>query len=191
MLWKGNLSKSNLFLFQEFLPSNHSAIIVEDFSSVKKLAEYLKFLNENDEEYEKYLEWKRTGITNTYLINMMKTREWGVDGVMGTKYSNFIDGFECFVCKRLHSNAKLIDQGKRPLEFQAKHSHYGCDGPSAFNSEGVRYGPGRGNSWDYEYELSQFRAAAIRALVDKGVSYTRKELTAMVSKIRKRKLDLK
>ena len=34
------------------MPSNQSAILVEDFKTVKKLAEYIKRLNKDDEEYE-------------------------------------------------------------------------------------------------------------------------------------------
>ncbi|KAH3804089.1 glycoprotein 3-alpha-L-fucosyltransferase A-like [Dreissena polymorpha] len=38
-----------------------SYIHVEDFRSVQELANYLKFLNQNDDEYIKYFRWKQTG----------------------------------------------------------------------------------------------------------------------------------
>ncbi|OWF36238.1 Alpha-(1,3)-fucosyltransferase 10 [Mizuhopecten yessoensis] len=173
---------------KEFLPSNHSAIIVEEFESVKKLAEYIKFLNENDHEYEKYLSWKKTGIQNKYLIELMKNREWGVDGSQGTKYHNFIDGFECFVCQRIHENEILMKQGKKPRTYLSSHNHYGCPGPTAYNSEGVRNGPEGGNSWDYEFENSRYTAAALRYHIDKGVPYTKTQLLATVNRMKNQDL---
>jgi hypothetical protein len=45
----------------DFAPSDRSIINVNDFKSPKELAEYLNYLDQHDEEYEKYLEWKKTG----------------------------------------------------------------------------------------------------------------------------------
>ena len=48
----------------EFLPGpylNHSVIRVRDFTSPQRLAEYLKYLSNNEAEYNKYLEWKWKG----------------------------------------------------------------------------------------------------------------------------------
>lgn len=36
----------------DFMPDNHSIIMVDDFESPKLLAEFLLELNENDEKYE-------------------------------------------------------------------------------------------------------------------------------------------
>jgi hypothetical protein len=47
----------------ELAPDLHSYIDVKDFASPKHLAEYLKYLNENDEEYYKYLAWKERGFS--------------------------------------------------------------------------------------------------------------------------------
>jgi len=43
----------------EFSPDEHSYIDVSKFQNAKELAEYLKFLDKNDTEYEKYLNWKK------------------------------------------------------------------------------------------------------------------------------------
>lgn len=57
----------------EFLPGpylNGSVIKVRDFKSPQLLAEYLKYLSNNETEYNKYLEWKRKGygdITRTAI----------------------------------------------------------------------------------------------------------------------------
>lgn len=43
------------------MPGDHSIINTRDFPSPKALAEYLLKLNEDDEAYAKYFEWKKTG----------------------------------------------------------------------------------------------------------------------------------
>lgn len=63
----------------EFLPGNlrHSVIKVRDFKSPKLLAEHLKYLLNNETEYNKYLDWKRTGIgniTGTVIGNYWKPK---------------------------------------------------------------------------------------------------------------------
>ena len=45
--------------YSSFLPP-HSFIDVRDFDSPKKLAAYLKMLNENDTEYNRYFAWRQT-----------------------------------------------------------------------------------------------------------------------------------
>jgi len=63
----------------DFLPGNlrHAVIKVRDFKSPKLLAEHLKFLIHNETEYNKYLEWKQTGIgniTGTVIGNYWKPK---------------------------------------------------------------------------------------------------------------------
>jgi len=57
----------------DFAPKN-SYINVNDFKSIKELADYLKYLDEHDEAYEKYLEWKKTG---DYGENFKRVVEMG------------------------------------------------------------------------------------------------------------------
>ncbi len=45
----------------QLVPDLHSYIDVKDFASPKHLSEYLKYLDEHDEEYLKYFEWKKRG----------------------------------------------------------------------------------------------------------------------------------
>ena len=51
----------------DFTPSNRSIINVADFDSPEELAKYLIYLSENDEEYYKYFEWKKTGPRQSFL----------------------------------------------------------------------------------------------------------------------------
>jgi len=63
----------------EFLPGNlrRAVIKVRDFKSPKILAEYLNYLTRNEAEYNKYLEWKQTGIgdfTGTVIGNYWQSK---------------------------------------------------------------------------------------------------------------------
>ena len=51
----------------EFAPSRRSYIDVTDFDGPVDLARYLNHLDENEDEYEEYLEWKRTGPDDAFL----------------------------------------------------------------------------------------------------------------------------
>lgn len=106
---------------------DHSIIVAEDFPGPRELAEYLKYLDENDEEYEKFLEFKRSGVKNKMLLRRLEQREW----VPSPQYSpveglNSIEGFECFVCDEIHRRKKSKERGIKPLEIIANHSHYNC-----------------------------------------------------------------
>jgi hypothetical protein len=57
----------------DYAPSDHSIIETKDFASAKALAEYLKFLDENDDEYQKYLDWKREGLSRKFKA----IADWG------------------------------------------------------------------------------------------------------------------
>ena len=103
---------------KDWAPSERSIILAEDFPTPKHLAEYLKFLDGNDAEYEKYLAWKTEGVTNKRLLADYNSREWFIenDGL------SFIDGFQCYVCDQLHLRRRK--NIKAPLI--ADKSHYDC-----------------------------------------------------------------
>ncbi|CEL97819.1 unnamed protein product [Vitrella brassicaformis CCMP3155] len=58
--------KSRTNNYEAFAPHPHSYIVADDFESPKALAEYLLWLNDHDEEYDKYLEWKRVGPSESF-----------------------------------------------------------------------------------------------------------------------------
>lgn len=93
-----------IFIEQDFFFFNKSVIIVDDFDFIEELVNYFKFFDENDEEYDKYFEWKRSGIINKLLLSFLKDREWFINDYVFNNVINFIDGFECFVCKRIYEN---------------------------------------------------------------------------------------
>lgn len=167
---------------KDFLPSNHSAIVVDDYKTVEELASYIKFLNENDDEYVKYLDWKNTGVSNQYLKKIVEEREWHVQNDWEKQEINFIEGFQCYVCKKLHENVDRKKNLKVPINFQATKDHYGCPGPVSFNGYGQRQDGGA--SWDYDYNKSKYLAKAINRLVKSGKYFTGKDLHHLAKQIK-------
>ncbi|XP_012935786.1 alpha-(1,3)-fucosyltransferase 10 [Aplysia californica] len=64
---------------KDFLPSNKSALLLQEFKSPEHLAMVIKNLNENEVEYEKLRKWKTSGISNTFLFDTMSSRTWAPD----------------------------------------------------------------------------------------------------------------
>lgn len=120
---------------RDWMPSNHSVILIDDFESPQKLAEFIDFLDKNDEEYMKYLAYKQPGgITNQFLLDNLEHREWGVNDPM---LPNYLNGFECFVCD--HELARLDaekahESSPRDIPVPEPHiaqlSHMNCPVPT-------------------------------------------------------------
>ncbi|XP_020863970.1 GDP-fucose protein O-fucosyltransferase 3 isoform X2 [Phascolarctos cinereus] len=93
---------------RDWLPSNKSAVLVAGFSHPRELAGFIRQLDDNDKEYEAYLEWKLRGeISNGHLLRALKERRWGVQDVT---QDNYIDAFECMVCNKVWENIRLQEK---------------------------------------------------------------------------------
>ena len=142
---------------------------------MEELVALLKRLNQSDSEYDKYLTFKDTGVTNKLLRNLTESRSWGVNNDFSKP--NFIEEFECFVCQRLHENEKRIHQGKKPLQHIASREHYGCPKPTSFRDRP------EGNlqlmtntNWELEWIMARYKARLIRDWIKQGKRYTTEEL---------------
>ncbi|XP_039614703.1 alpha-(1,3)-fucosyltransferase 10 isoform X1 [Polypterus senegalus] len=165
----------------DWLPSNKSAIFVKNFSSPQELAEYIKYLDENDTAYEVYLKWKKKGeISNKKLFSEIKRRRWGVQDVF---QDNYIDAFECMVCNRVWENAKRKEQGLAPMLWQAEAHHLSCPAPKAFSfsTDHTKQSPLR-EIWLPSFEQSKKEAIALRALVERNKNFTTQEFWKLVFK---------
>ncbi|XP_066476256.1 alpha-(1,3)-fucosyltransferase 11 isoform X2 [Tiliqua scincoides] len=128
---------------RDWMPNDHSIILIDDFESPKELAEYLHFLDSNSDEYLKYLQYKSPGgITNKFLLENMEKREWGVNDMT---LPNYLNGFECFVCDKVNARIAAERNHKKsngkvlaPEPHIAQLSHMGCPPPA----------PGYGNVED-------------------------------------------
>lgn len=99
---------------KDWLPNKKSAILITDYDSPKDLANFIKELDENDIEYNKYLDHKYSQITpisNSLLKKSLFNRDY-------TKDSIFED-FECFLCQKIHNI-----NNNHPV--YATQQHYDC-----------------------------------------------------------------
>nr|CAH04181.1 alpha3-fucosyltransferase [Tetraodon nigroviridis] len=156
----------------DWMPNNHSAIVVDDFSSPQALAEFLKRLDENDDEYREYLEFKNPKrVTNARLLDALESREWGVNDM--TK-PNYLNGFECYVCDQ--ENARLAaarahrkgpNTSKPPQAKVAKNSHMGCPLPSPGygHVQDLPADDGWLQTWPQDYWQSLDQAEGLESLI--------------------------
>lgn len=114
---------------KEWMPTNHSMILVDDFPSPEELAKYIRYVDMNDHEYEKYLSFKKpNGVTNQFLLEHLRTRGWPNE-------VDFFTGFECYVCDKItervqNEKAHIKDPSVAllPPKF-ADYSHMNCPQP--------------------------------------------------------------
>ncbi|XP_069836701.1 alpha-(1,3)-fucosyltransferase 11 [Dendropsophus ebraccatus] len=119
---------------KDWMPNNHSIILLDDFSTPEELAKFIISLDKDDESYLKYLEYKKPGgITNKLLLDSMENREWGVNDMSAP---NYLNGFECFVCDQENARLKAEKKHKKtqgqspaPVPHIAGYNHMGCPMP--------------------------------------------------------------
>ncbi|KAG7476928.1 hypothetical protein MATL_G00088040 [Megalops atlanticus] len=154
-----------------WLPSNRSAVVVNPDELPERLARYLKRLDENDREYEAYLEWKhKREVSNQRLLTEMRDRKWGVQDIT---QENYIDVFECMVCNRVWENINRRKEGLTPKTWQAQASHLRCPPPRMFAFDS---GPTSRSSlraiWGPSYDQSKREARALRLLAERNRNFT-------------------
>ena len=163
---------------QDFLPNNKSAIIIDDFTYVEDLAEFIKMLDKDDEEYRKYLTFKdEGGISNPFLLKHMMHRDWGQsehEEFKRTRHHKHFDGFECMACIKAHSLLVDLQKGVDPEHSVAKLEHYGCPKPKTFDENG-KYVV-RKKIWEEPYLYSKYLAKAFRKNYEKNVTLKEKYL---------------
>ena len=145
--------------------------MVDDYTNVSDIAQLLHHLNENEEEYNKYLEFKVSGVENKLLKSVLEERHWGVRD--DYKKPNFVDAFECAVCRRIHHNVQLRKQGKLPKTYEAKVDHYGCPKPQRFSDKP----PGSLKLVDDDERSAEWIAAKFEAQILKRALDRRKTLS--------------
>ena len=125
---------------KDWMPNKKSAIFVTDFKDPKELAQFLNYLNNNDEEYQKYLEYKNPDkITNRFLLKALEARPWRIQGEWDKM--NFghrmYAGFECHVCDRIYERQEALrahklnpEQNPPPPPRFANKMHLACPEPT-------------------------------------------------------------
>lgn len=151
----------------DWMPNNHSVILIDNFKTPKALAEYIKWLDNNDKEYLQYLEYKEKGVTNKKLFNFMKKRPWG----HGFEDKSFVSGFECLVCDRIHENLKLASDGLSIKQHIATQDHYGCPAPVQFDFSMIDLPEYERKMWKDEYDHSKHQSHDLKMRVVNSTRY--------------------
>ncbi|KAM4621649.1 GDP-fucose protein O-fucosyltransferase 4 [Polymixia lowei] len=159
-------------LVADWMPNDHSAIVIDDFPKPKDLANFLKFLDENDGEYARYLEFKNPShVTNARLLEGLETREWGVNDM---SKPNYLNGFECYVCDQENTRLaaerayrKAPEQSPPPQPKMANNSHMGCPLPSLGygNIQDIPPDDGWLQIWPQDYWQSLDQAEGLESLI--------------------------
>lgn len=146
---------------QAWLPNPDSAILVSNFSTLQKLAEYMHRLRKNESLYEAYRRHKRDVITNQRLAETLNERAWVVhDGMSG---HNYVEAFQCGVCERLWD----IREGKATPRW-ANSTHYGCPRPVALLGA-----ESEASWWAEQWDHAATEAAVLRQSVLAGQALSR------------------
>ncbi|KAJ1143262.1 hypothetical protein NDU88_009573 [Pleurodeles waltl] len=157
---------------QDWMPNDHSVILVDNFPEPRVLAEFIESLNRDNAKYLRYLEYKKPGgVTNKFLLESLEGREWGVNDMTAP---NYLSGFECFICDQ--ENARIAEERKHrksagklptPAPRIAKYSHMGCPMPvpGFGNVEDLPESDSWKQMWLQDYWQSLDQAEALGAML--------------------------
>ncbi|XP_031369673.1 alpha-(1,3)-fucosyltransferase 10 isoform X2 [Apis dorsata] len=130
--------------FKDWLPNNMSAISILDFKDPISLANFLYNLSNNEIEYNKYLSHK---LIDNYDIHnerlkkaLKKNKKW-----LSNEFGNYVEEFECYVCKNIHTKKKRKIINKK---------HYNCPLPKNPLTNKIDYS----NSWTRQWILEKCSA---------------------------------
>ena len=164
----------NVLFYQDWLPDDHSAIVLKDFRNIEDLVKLLLHLNSSDSDYNRYLSFKtKHGVVNKRLLDAMKFRNWSIDD---WHKPNFVSNFECLVCRNVHERLKREKHER--LNRRATVEHYGCPRPTKFsdsptgNLEQVE----SDSWWAQEWSQSSFTSKALYELIQEKREFTKDEV---------------
>uniref|UniRef100_A0A6P7FLX8 Fucosyltransferase n=1 Tax=Diabrotica virgifera virgifera TaxID=50390 RepID=A0A6P7FLX8_DIAVI len=128
---------------KEWFPNELSAILVEDFSDMRSLADFIKKVNANDTLYSSFLEHKLSQkISNERLKNEILSE-------------HPIPEFECYVCTQIHENRN----------FKTRNMNvYDCPKPVPRDTEK--------NTWDQHWDIGRCQSKALKMLVGKNEPFS-------------------
>ncbi|XP_052267386.1 alpha-(1,3)-fucosyltransferase 10-like [Dreissena polymorpha] len=183
----------------DYLPSNTSAIMVEDFRSVAELAEFIKLLDTNDNLYKEYLAFKEQPIENLHLKEILENRDWSPEfcdrkshsashvlkqstqGLLTSKYDSIFTGFECFLCNQVHNIAADEYKGVKGHEYISNQEQYYCPSPRKFDQNG-RYSV-HNESWSKEWTFGKFEALAMKQVFEQQKRTQEKEFMRIANQL--------
>ena len=90
--------------------------MTSEFASAEALASHLKALNVEDATYEAMLRHKtHATVNNVRLIEALSQRQWDDGRVHGGR-ENFVEAFECYLCRDIHQRRLNQQKGFSSLK---------------------------------------------------------------------------
>ncbi|XP_045214120.2 alpha-(1,3)-fucosyltransferase 10-like isoform X2 [Mercenaria mercenaria] len=171
---------------KEYLPSNNSAIVIEDYEDVEDLVQYIRLLDTNDKLYKQYMTFKDGPLENLKLKQILQSRDWAPDFCsksipkfmdhQNKLYNSIFTGYECFVCDKVH---EYIKSGGKTV-FKVNASDYKCPSPRRFDESG-HYSIHK-DTWAAEWNFGKHEAIAMLLLYESGKTMSQKEFYKFVKK---------
>ena len=103
----------------------------------------------------------------------MKQRPYDID-YRDWNRPDMVEGFQCFVCDKIHERLNKIQNGETPLPVHADKSHYNSYQPqpsfdiSHLSSRKSHPGYESLRNWMYFYEQGEVKAKAIKQAIANG-----------------------
>lgn len=145
------------FCLQDWLPNTNSAILVENYPSIKELADVITEINNNDTLYKSFMSHKtHKQIQNEFLKEKLGQGRFGLE----TDQEFTITAFECFVCRKLHKN----DWNEKRTE-----SIYNCPNPRTLNWTSKE------NTWYQHWAVGKCQAKALQFFLESDRPYTQEQ----------------
>ena len=161
---------------KDWAPHNHSIIVIDDFPNPEALAKYLLYLDQHDEEYEKYLEFKKVGVTNERLLKSMNERKWA-SKIQSYEDINMVEAFECFVCDTIHERKIREKDGETLEPLLANQTHFNCSMPVPLLENSTPQQRQEIEFWRQLAKQAEYQAKAIAPAIAEG--RTKREVAAI------------
>lgn len=153
------------------MPNSKSAILIGDFESPRHLAEHLMYLNEEDAEYNAYLDHKmkeiNETISNDRLLKALADRTY--------ERETIIRDFECHFCKHAVSRRNTPNQLHYDCASSASFAKmdYSSTGPTSIRRE---------EEWKSVLRQGQCEAEVFALFVQRNVSFSNKDYSNELQK---------
>ncbi|GFQ76951.1 alpha-(1,3)-fucosyltransferase 11 [Trichonephila clavata] len=141
---------------KDWLPSNESVIMIDDFSDPYDLANFIEELDQSDRLYNQYLEYKEQKVENEFLKDHLSKRSWGVND---PNRLDFLRGFECFICDKIQKPIQQVSIANR--------KHMNCPQPhqSVFTLSTDKDDEWMQEDWVESYWFAKDHAKAIEDML--------------------------
>lgn len=167
---------------RDWIPNERSILVTSEFASAEALASHLKALNVEDATYEAMLRHKtHATVNNVRLIEALSQRQWDDGRVHGGR-ENFVEAFECYLCRDIHQRRLNQQKGFSSLKkTETDSSHFQCAEPI----DPVTRSADPNSWWHQHWNQARVRADLVHHFVKRNKEFTSQQLEeAVLEKLR-------